>query len=151
MKLIAKKPCSFGGKQFYIGDEIPAKDVLNPTVQEKRGVLTCVSEEAHVSNGPDTFTKADTPPATVPIILNDAQGKLELNVTPAGLQSVFDVLTTKAKEAEAIVNTMTDNDVLILVCAADSRKTIQEAAETRAKQLIAENNPDEMQEGAGEE
>ena len=23
MRLIAKKPCSFGGQQFYIGDEVP--------------------------------------------------------------------------------------------------------------------------------
>ena len=40
MKLIAKKPCSFGGKQFFIGDEVPAKLVLNPAQQEAWGVLT---------------------------------------------------------------------------------------------------------------
>ena len=39
MKLIAKKPCSFGGKRFYIGDEIPAALVLDPVRQEKLGVL----------------------------------------------------------------------------------------------------------------
>jgi len=46
MKLIARKPCSFGGKQFYIGDEIPSKLVLDPALQEKRGVLIRIKEEA---------------------------------------------------------------------------------------------------------
>ena len=34
MKLIAKKPCSFGGKDFFINDEIPVNAVLNPKQQE---------------------------------------------------------------------------------------------------------------------
>ena len=45
MKLIAKKPCSFGGKAFFINDEIPASVVLNPKQQEDLGVLTIVSDE----------------------------------------------------------------------------------------------------------
>ena len=39
MKLIAKKPCSFGGQRFYIGDEIPAELVAEPKAQEKLGVI----------------------------------------------------------------------------------------------------------------
>ena len=45
MKLIAKKPCSFGGKKFFIGDEVPAKLVLSPAQQVAWGVLTM--EKAH--------------------------------------------------------------------------------------------------------
>lgn len=44
MKLIAKKPCSFGGEKFYIGDEIPEGMVAAPAVQEKRGILTIIKE-----------------------------------------------------------------------------------------------------------
>ena len=43
MKLIAKKPCSFGGKAFFINDEIPVNAVLNPKQQEELGVLSIVS------------------------------------------------------------------------------------------------------------
>ena len=35
MRLIANKPCSFGGRQFYIGDEIPANLVADAKTQEK--------------------------------------------------------------------------------------------------------------------
>ena len=44
MKLIAKKPCSFGGKDFFINDEIPVNAVLNPKQQEELGVLSIVSD-----------------------------------------------------------------------------------------------------------
>ena len=39
MRLIAKKPCSFNGQVFYIGDEIPSEFVINPKAQEKLGVI----------------------------------------------------------------------------------------------------------------
>ena len=44
MRLIAKKPCSFGGRQFYIGDEIPENLVTDARVQEKMGVITIVND-----------------------------------------------------------------------------------------------------------
>lgn len=44
MKMIAKKPCSFGGEKFYIGDGIPEGMVADPAVQEKRGILTIIKE-----------------------------------------------------------------------------------------------------------
>ena len=47
-KLIAKKPCSFGGEKFYIGDGIPAGLVADPAVQEKRGILTIIRENEAV-------------------------------------------------------------------------------------------------------
>lgn len=45
-KLIAKKPCSFNGKKFFIGNEIPAEYVLNPIAQSKMGVLELVEVES---------------------------------------------------------------------------------------------------------
>ena len=45
MKLIAKKPCSFGGKKFFIGDEVPSNMVLNPEQKIAWGVLEQVEEE----------------------------------------------------------------------------------------------------------
>ena len=121
MKLIAKKPCSFGGKKFYIGDEIPAEYILDPKAQEKLGVLACVGEEIT--------------PVTVPIAVQSAKGKMELNITGEGMQSIFDVLTGKANEVEPIIKEMTDGDALILLHITDSRKSIQSAAEARANEL----------------
>ena len=53
MKLFAKKPCSFNGKKFFIGDEIPADHILDPKAQEKRGVIEVVEGDDSESNGPD--------------------------------------------------------------------------------------------------
>jgi len=39
MKLIAKKPCSFGGKKFFIGDEVPSNLVVNAAQQTAWGIL----------------------------------------------------------------------------------------------------------------
>ena len=39
MKLIAKKRCSYGGRKFFAGDEIPADIVLNVEREEKLGVI----------------------------------------------------------------------------------------------------------------
>ena len=51
MKLIAKKPCSFGSRQFYIGNEIPENLVADAKRQEKMGVITIVNENIGVSGG----------------------------------------------------------------------------------------------------
>ncbi|MCI9638297.1 MAG: hypothetical protein HFG77_18310, partial [Hungatella sp.] len=51
MRLIASKPCGFGGRQFYIGDEIPADLVADARTQEKMGVITIVNDTERVSAG----------------------------------------------------------------------------------------------------
>lgn len=48
MRLIAKKPCSYGGKKFFIGDEIPAELVVNIEREEKLGVISAANDEAVV-------------------------------------------------------------------------------------------------------
>lgn len=49
MRLIANKPCNFGGRQFYIGDEIPENLVADAKMQEKMGVITIVNDTEVVS------------------------------------------------------------------------------------------------------
>ena len=48
MRLIAKKPCSYGGKKFFIGDEIPAELVVSIEREEKLGVISAANDEAGV-------------------------------------------------------------------------------------------------------
>ena len=48
MRLIAKKPCSYGGKKFFIGDEIPAELVVNIEREEKLGVISAANDETGV-------------------------------------------------------------------------------------------------------
>ena len=126
MKLIAKIPCSFGGKQFFIGDEIPAEVVLDPKAQEKRGVHLRVDAQGQ----PEPKGGQN-----VNISVSTENGPIDLAVSPEGLNEVFAALIGKPATAEEIVSTMTDGDALILLHMADSRKAVKAAAEARASAI----------------
>lgn len=55
MRLITKKPCSYGGKKFFIGDEIPAELVVNIEREEKLGVISAANDEAGVPEQSGAF------------------------------------------------------------------------------------------------
>ena len=134
MKLIAQKRCSFGGKKFYIGDEIPVELVLNPKAQESMGVIAIASDAA------DTVAPEITMPIPLPtmnVVVHAEEGDLPLDLTACGLQSIVTVMTSNVDDAEPIVDMMTDNDALILLHMIDTRKTIKAAAEARAKSLAS--------------
>ena len=133
MKLIAKKPCSFGGERFYIGDEIPVKLVQNPKTQEKYGNLAIVNDDTQTM---ETVAPADV----VEIVIRAKEGDMPLNLTKDGLQAVVDVLTGVADDAVPIIKEMTDGDALILLHLTDSRKTVKTAAEARAQELNSEES-----------
>ena len=138
MKLIAKKPCSFGGTKFYGGDEIPAEFVLNPQAQEKLGVLAIVADDAAPASDP-TPDVVHNEVDTITVVIRAKEGDLPLNLTKEGLQAVVDVLTVKPAEAVAIIEKMEDGDALILVHIMDARKSVKEAAEERAKALNSDD------------
>lgn len=131
-RLIALKPCSFGGKKFFIGDEIPAEYVESPERQEQLGVLKVVRVESEVTEVTENVV---IPDPTLSIVVQTNGEEMILEPTDSGIQDVFNVLIGKVAEAEAIINQMTDNDALILLHLADSRKAVKEAAEARAKAL----------------
>lgn len=160
MKLIAKKPCGFGGKKFYIGEEIPAEYVLDPKAQEKMGVLVIVGDG---TMAPAPEAPADPVPPVDPVVpvevmevvIHEAEGDRALSLTKEGLQAFLDVITRKPSEAKPIIEQMTDGDALILLHFSDKRNEIKSAAENRAKALIPEDpeeNPvDTTEESEGEQ
>lgn len=137
MKLIAKQPCSFGGKRFYIGEEIPVELVQEPKTQEKFGKLVIVNDDqpAGACGVMTVFVRAE-------------EGDIPLELTQEGLQTVLDILSSNAEDAEPIVKQMTDVDALIFLDIADSRKTIKAAAKARAQALAAAQ---EGEESAGDQ
>ena len=143
MKLIAKVPCSFGGKKYYIGDEIPVDAVLNPEYQEKLGVLTIVNIDESENGSGDCDCEPEINPIviadpTFSILVRTKEGEMELEPTDDRMQDIFTVLIGRAEDAAAVINQMDDNDSLMLLHLADSRKTVKELAEARAKALRAE-------------
>ena len=159
MKLIARKPCSFGGEKFYIGDQIPTESVLDPHAQEKWGVLAIVADDAAPTPAPPVTETVRKEVDTMTVVIRDAEGDMPLDLTRDGLQAVVDVLTVKPAEAETIIEKMEDGDALILIHLVDSRKAVKAAAEDRAKALnpedpegsVKDENPEEGQESAGDQ
>lgn len=128
MKLIAQKPCSFGGKKFYIGDEIPAGLVVDADAQAQMGVLAIFNHE-------------ETEPGKISILIHAEDVAKRFNLTPEGLQAIFDVLTGKPSEAEPVINQMTDGEALILLHMSESRRVVKAAAEARGKALEEAGEP----------
>lgn len=152
MKLIARKACSFGGKKFYIGDDIPAELVLDPRAQEKMSVLAIVHDDAGTTPPPADPDETRNEIDTMTVVVRAKEGDLPLALTKEGLQNVVDVLTGKPTDAEAVISQMTDGDALILVHITDSRKAIKVAAENRAKALNEEpENPETPEESVGDQ
>ena len=143
MKLIAQKPCSFGGKRFYIGEEIPAELILNPHAQAKMGVVAIVNDEAAAASLVPAAEETRTPVDTINVVIHAEEGDMPLNLTAEGLQSVVDVLTGKTADAEPIIQQMNDGDALILLHITDSRKAVKAAAEARAQAISAEEEGEE--------
>lgn len=133
MKLIAKKPCSFGGERFYIGDEIPLELVQNPKTQEKYGVLAIVEGDAVTPAPTVSPIVVSDPVLTICVRVGDEE--MELEPTDDGLQDIFTALIGDAEAAIGTVNKMTDNDALILLHLAERRTTIKKVAKARAEQL----------------
>ena len=136
MKLIARKPCSFGGTKYYTGEEIPTEKVLDPRAQEKMGVLTIVNDEPAPAAPEMTINEVDA----MTVVIRDKEGDMPLNLTREGFQAVVDVLTVKPADAENVIAEMTDGDALILIHIVDSRKAVKAAAEERAKALNSEES-----------
>ena len=82
MRLIAKKPCNFGGKRFYAGEEIPAELVTEPKKQERLGVIAIANDESEGVSGELSGTlytqdQLDEAVAEVRAELEEAVAKLE--------------------------------------------------------------------------
>lgn len=183
MRLIANKPCSFGGRQFYIGDEIPANLVADARVQEKMGVITVANDTERVPDGEsgtfytqeqlDKMVAEAVDEAVNNTVLEMEQKQKELQeaagvlqeegflsegtviipikggsdgdneqqtavpATPEEIQQVFSIMQMNATDgAEAIAGVKSEN-VLILLHAADTRKTIKDAAKKQADNIFS--------------
>ena len=132
MAYVALKPCRLAGQDFKIGEEIP-DGIVHPGAANN---LVKMQVIADADNGTKPVVEQKS---TISLVIPVKEGNLPLEVSSEGIQAVFTVLTGKADEAEATIEQMTDGDALILLHLADSRRTIQKAAEARAKAL---NDPE---------
>lgn len=146
MGLIARKPCNFGGKKFFIGDKIPDALVVNPALQEKLGIIAIVKSDDERTSSTETIlytqeqvkSKQSIIPITVKGESSDEDEQLiEIFATVEEVQQVFTIMQMSADDGiKAIAEVKTEN-VLILLHASDSRKTIKDAAKKQANNLLS--------------
>lgn len=139
MRLIAKKRCSFGGIQFYIGDEVPAELVLNPSLQIRLGVLVEVPDSdtnGSGESGSDSSCSAQVILDSAMTIVVQIDGEtVELEPTDDGIQQIFTVLVGKAANAEATIKDMDDEDSLRLLQLSTTAQSVKKLAEKRIEEL----------------
>lgn len=141
MKLIAKKPCSFEGQKFFIGDEIPVAFVKDPKAQEKMGVLAIAGDGSTLP--PEELQECTAQVADVKfeVIIHSDDGDLPLAVTNAELSVFTDILQIPVAKAEdkqkisEMIQKIESEDLLIMLDALDGRKHVKEEAQARAQAL----------------
>lgn len=140
MKLIAKKPCSFGGKAFFINDEIPASVVLNPKQQEDLGVLTIVSDEEVAARILETeVLETDF---VIPIVKGSDGDTVQAMGVPLNIgevQEIFSILQMNVEEAAKAIEAVKSENMLIVIYACDSRVGVKKAAQKKVDNLSSTN------------
>lgn len=129
--LIAKKPCNFGGKDFWIGDQIPDNFVLNPEAQEKMGVLTIVGkvEEGILAND-DVVARVGEVFFEIPI--SNGSDIMKIDMSEENIAQAVSIMQMKASDAEKAIQEVEDENVLIFLNALDARKSVKDAAKKKA-------------------
>lgn len=140
MKLIARKPCSFGGRKFFIGQEIPAELVAEPGVQERLGVITVVRDggEGILAEGIMDISAFDGK-VIVPVVNReneDAEERMAVPLTEGGVQQVFSIMQMNVPDAEKAISEVAEENILIVLHACDTRAKVRKAAKNRADTLI---------------
>lgn len=137
MAYTAIKPCRFAGQTYRIGEEVPA-EVIQPGAAKNLVKMGIIAENGGAINAAPIKT-VKLPVQEVVIHVQD----MDLTPTPKGLQAIFDVLTANVSAAETIIGEMTDNEALILLNISDSRKSVKELTEARAKEISTEGEESE--------
>ena len=162
MRLSAKKPCSYGGRKFFIGDEIPAELVVNIEREEKLGVISITNDEAGVPEQSGTLYSqeqvdkmiqsavaelkpfdSDNADFTV-TVKGEGDNVTAVSCSAEDIQSVVDVLQMNAEDGAKEVASVQSDSVLILLHALDTRATVKKAAQKQHDTLFsADGNSNE--------
>ena len=129
--LIAKKPCNFGGKDFWIGDQIPDELVLNPEAQEKIGILAIIgkAEDGAPAND-DIAARVGQVLFTIPIV--NGNETIKIDMSEENIVQAVSIMQMKASDAEKAIQEVEDENVLIFLNALDARKSVKDAAKKKA-------------------
>lgn len=133
MRYIARKPCSFGGKKYLIGEDVPADVVLDGKRQVALGTLAAVQDDK-----------------TSAILIS--LGEEQVSLAPKELQRIFDILQAKSEDAVALLQEETRENICRVIAVCDSRRAVKSAVNrSKSENENADETADEGEkEEAGE-
>lgn len=152
------KACNIGGVAYLKGDAIPFEAVLPSreralinqgyiarsiadtaapaTPEEIKSLRARVAElEAAASTNPSISTKGDQEPPTIVVPITTKEGVLELSMTPEDIIAAIKTLQLNAENAAKVVGAIEKEEILILIDALDTRKTVKAAIEEKVKAM----------------
>lgn len=130
MAFICLKACALGGIQYGQGDSVPEEAVLPARARalQRMGYLAEQPPQTGVERNPPTDT-----PILVSVVFGEETG--DLLIWPEDIRTVFCILQKNAEDATKAIAAVERDGTLMLLHAADSRKTVKAAAAARAKAL----------------
>ena len=135
MKLVSNKPCNLNGKKYFIGEKVPVEEVVDYANLVKMGLLSVIHDAVPADNLEECVAMVGEVSFSIPIVKGDET--IDLDVTEPQIQDAVKTMQMNADTAIAhIRGDVEDNTTLIVINALDSRKTVKEAAELKAKALI---------------
>lgn len=135
MKLVANKPCNLNGKKYFIGEEVPVKEVVDYASLVKMGLLSVIHDAVPEDNLEECVAMVGEVSFSIPII--KGHETIDLDVTEPQTQDAVKTMQMSADAAVAhIKGDVEDNTTLIVINALDTRTTVKKAAETKAKSLM---------------
>lgn len=141
MSWVSNKVVFLGGVQYLPGDIIPDGAIISSRIRALKtaGYISEIDEAAPVNTGVLDSAEADTAgKVTIPVILNGSGETAEVlgvQLSEGEVQYIFSILQMTADNAAAEIDNVGEEDTLIVLRAADSRKTVKSAAEKRLGQL----------------
>lgn len=135
MKLVANKPCNLNGKKYFIGEEVPVEEVVDCASLVKMGLLSVIHDAVPEDNLEECVAMVGEVSFSIPIVKGNET--IDLDVTEPQMQDAVKTMQMNADVAVAhIRGDIEDDTTLIIINALDSRTTVKKAAESKAKNLI---------------
>lgn len=134
MSYLCRKGLNISGVDYKPGDIIP-NGVILPNRVRTLTAVGMISEVAEENGTPVVNTQpvVSVPElSTISIPVKGDNGNITLEVTPEEVQEVFSLLQMTANEGITAIGKVESDNVLILIHAVDTRKTMQNAAKERA-------------------
>lgn len=110
MKLIAKKPCSFGGRDFYINDEIPPGLVADAALQERMGMLAVVADSPGSSGAQEELFTAEQVEEMIARAAAEAREEYEQEIFSGASERVTAEGIAEADTSDAVTVPVTVNE-----------------------------------------